>query len=297
MSRKMLPPGMDTDRTGPPVASGWRFRTPPGWPEPPAGWRPAPGWAPDPHWPPAPPGWQFWEPDTEHPGQYGPPPQAQPVHPSAAHGAGQPQPIGNWAARPRQKQDKEAEKEQKQAEKEQKRAENEQRRAAANDESATKLDGKARQRATKKGLDVDGALVVAHNINKDSAYETLIVWPDRVEKHNHRKLGSLFVSGKGVESMLIGNIASVEARNDGIYGKLDVHGSGNSISFRTSQPEAHKIRAIVMDLMQTSRSPVSSAAPSLSPAEQIKQLGELRDAGLLSDEEFNAKKKELLDRM
>ena len=104
------------------------------------------------------------------------------MHPSAAHGAGQPQPIGNWAARPRQKQDKEAEKEQKQAEKEQKRAENEQRRAAANDELAAKLEGKARQRATKKGLDVDGALVVAHNINKDSAYETLIVWPDRVEK-------------------------------------------------------------------------------------------------------------------
>jgi hypothetical protein len=104
------------------------------------------------------------------------------VHPSAAHGAGQPQPIGNWAARPRQKQDKEAEKEQKQAEKEQKRA-------AANDESAAKLDGKARQRATKKGLDVDGALVVAHDINKASAYETLIVWPDRVEKHNHGKLG------------------------------------------------------------------------------------------------------------
>jgi hypothetical protein len=94
--------GMDTDRAGPPVASGWRFMTPPGWPEPPAGWRPAPGWAPDPQWPPAPPGWQFWEPDTEHPGPYGAPAQAQPVHPSAAHGAGQPQPIGNWAARPRQ---------------------------------------------------------------------------------------------------------------------------------------------------------------------------------------------------
>jgi hypothetical protein len=47
---------MDTDRTSQPAASGWRFRTPPGWPEPPAGWRPAPGWAPDPLWPAAPPG-------------------------------------------------------------------------------------------------------------------------------------------------------------------------------------------------------------------------------------------------
>jgi hypothetical protein len=102
---------MDTDQTGEPVASGWRFRTPPSWPEPPAGWRPAPGWAPDPQWPPAPPGWQFWEPDTERPGPYGALPQAQPVHPLAAYGAGQPQPIGNWTAwatraatRPRQNQ-------------------------------------------------------------------------------------------------------------------------------------------------------------------------------------------------
>ena len=86
--------------------SGWRFRTPPGWPEPPAGWRPAPGWAPDPQWPPAPPGWQFWEPDTEHPGSYGATPQAQPpgADPSAAYDAAQAQPIANWAARPRPNQ-------------------------------------------------------------------------------------------------------------------------------------------------------------------------------------------------
>jgi Domain of unknown function (DUF4328) len=95
---------MDSDRTGLPMASGWHFRTPPGWPQPPAGWRPAPGWAPDPQWPPAPAGWQFWEPDTEHPGLYVAPPPTQPVYSSAAHGAGQPQPIGNWAARPRQNQ-------------------------------------------------------------------------------------------------------------------------------------------------------------------------------------------------
>jgi hypothetical protein len=89
---------MDTDQTGEPVASGWRFRTPPGWPEPPAGWRPVPGWAPDPQWPPVPPGWQFWEPDTERPGPYVALPQAQSMQPFAAYGAGQPQPIGNWTA-------------------------------------------------------------------------------------------------------------------------------------------------------------------------------------------------------
>jgi hypothetical protein len=95
---------MDTDQTDEPAAMGWRFRTPPGWPEQPAGWRPPAGWAPDPHWPPAPSGWQFWEPDTEHPDPYAATPQAQPVHPYPGYGAAPAQPIGNWAARPRPNQ-------------------------------------------------------------------------------------------------------------------------------------------------------------------------------------------------
>jgi len=96
---------MDIDQTDEPAAVGWRFRTPPGWPVPPAGWRPPAGWAPDPQWPAAPPGWQFWEPDIEHPGPYAATPQAEPsVQPSAAHDAAQAQPIANWAARPRPNQ-------------------------------------------------------------------------------------------------------------------------------------------------------------------------------------------------
>ena len=96
---------MDTDQTDEPAAVGWRFRTPPGWPEQPVGWRPPTGWAPDPQWPPAPSGWQFWEPDTEHPGSYAAMPQAEPsVQPSAAYDAAQAQPIANWAVRPRPNQ-------------------------------------------------------------------------------------------------------------------------------------------------------------------------------------------------
>jgi hypothetical protein len=96
---------MDTDQTDEPAAVGWRFRTPPGWPEQPVGWRPPAGWAPDPQWPPAPSGWQFWEPDTEHPGSYAATPQAEPsVQPSTAYDAAQAQPIANWAVRPRPNQ-------------------------------------------------------------------------------------------------------------------------------------------------------------------------------------------------
>ncbi|RDH76842.1 hypothetical protein DVS77_18535 [Mycolicibacterium moriokaense] len=40
-----------------------RFNPPPHWPVP-KGWTPSADWRPDPTWPPAPPGWQFWVPDT-----------------------------------------------------------------------------------------------------------------------------------------------------------------------------------------------------------------------------------------
>jgi hypothetical protein len=40
-----------------------------------------------------------------------------------------------------------------------------------------------------------------------------------------------------------------------------------------------------------------SATETPDIPEQIKQLGELRDSGLLTDAEFEAKKAELLDRM
>jgi hypothetical protein len=42
--------------------------------------------------------------------------------------------------------------------------------------------------------------------------------------------------------------------------------------------------------------PTEGAASTDIP-EQIRKLGELRDAGVLTEEEFEAKKKDLLDRM
>ena len=39
------------------------------------------------------------------------------------------------------------------------------------------------------------------------------------------------------------------------------------------------------------------SAPGDDPVEQLRKLAELRDAGILNEEEFSAKKQELLDRM
>jgi hypothetical protein len=42
---------------------------------------------------------------------------------------------------------------------------------------------------------------------------------------------------------------------------------------------------------------VPSTAPSVDPLDQLKKLGELRDAGILTTEEFEAKKAQILERM
>ena len=199
------------------------------------------------------------------------------------------------------KEPSEAEKlqeQQKLAEKELKRDEKEAEKAALKAAQLAKLEAKAREKAGKKGIDVEGALAVAHDMNKDNAFETLVVWPDRVEKHNHGKVASMFGSGKGAEAIPVGNIASVQASNSGVFGKLEIHGSGNSINYRTSQPQAHHLQAIVMELVSTYKhqaAPTQGSVPSV--ADQIKQLAELRDAGLVTEQEFEAKRTELLARM
>jgi len=167
---------------------------------------------------------------------------------------------------------------------------------------AEKIERKAREQAAKKGLNTDGALAVAHNLNKEAAYETLIVWADRVELHNHGKVATLLRAGKGVESMPISSVASVETRNDGIFAVLEVHGSGNSIKVRMSQPEAPRVRQVISDLVQGSKeastgTPTGTSIDPRSPIEQLRHLAELRDAGILTAEEFEAKKAELLRRM
>jgi hypothetical protein len=47
----------------------------------------------------------------------------------------------------------------------------------------------------------------------------------------------------------------------------------------------------------TSMAPQAAVHPNVDVLAQIKQLGELRDTGVLTDEEFAAKKAELLERL
>ena len=117
------------------------------------------------------------------------------------------------------------------------------------------------------------------------------------------------VSGKqsGSEIIPVKSISSVTSKKDGLrYTKVSVICSGNTIDFRVRHDEAQKVKNILTELMlgthplQSSTSATQSSPSDTSQgdaAEQLRKLGELRDSGLLTSEEFEARKAALLDRL
>ena len=70
---------------------------------------------------------------------------------------------------------------------------------------------------------------------------------------------------------------------------------------KTPYEEVKKVADMIMELRDRAKSPRPQATPAQQPApsvpELIQQLAGLRDAGVLSEEEFERKKKELLDKL
>ncbi|QNE48499.1 SHOCT domain-containing protein [Glaciihabitans sp. INWT7] len=83
--------------------------------------------------------------------------------------------------------------------------------------------------------------------------------------------------------------------------------SGNTIDFRVSHAEATAVKTVVTDLILGKYDVVAPAVPAAAqPApptvqpeihDQLQKLASLRDSGILTDEEFTAKKAELLARL
>ncbi|MFD6191054.1 SHOCT domain-containing protein [Streptomyces sp. NPDC060275] len=119
-------------------------------------------------------------------------------------------------------------------------------------------------------------------------------------------------SKAGTEMIPVKSISSVVTKRDGLlYTKVVVVASGNTIDFRVPHDSAPAVKALLTDLVlgkvpapgqapSVATRPAQEAAPSpqtSTPVEQLRQLAELRDAGILSEEEFLTKKTEILARM
>ncbi|MGX9346581.1 SHOCT domain-containing protein [Microbacterium sp. KNMS] len=158
------------------------------------------------------------------------------------------------------------------------------------------------------------------------------LWPNRLEWERPRGLsagkitagaltGGMSLLATGVKGgkdehdmVLLEHVTNVNSRKDGLmYYAVEVQtasgGAVNSITFRVSKDEAAQFRAAILDAMEElkarrdTRVVVEHAAPAAPDtgapdiAGQLQRLASLRDAGILTDEEFGAKKAELLKRL
>jgi hypothetical protein len=160
------------------------------------------------------------------------------------------------------------------------------------------------------------------------------LWPDRLEWERPRGLsagkittgvftGGLslaatgFKGGKDEHDMvLLKHVTNVSDHRDGmLFHKIEVQTSSgaavNTISFRVRHDDAPAFRQAIIDAMEAlqdkANAPVSVVVqqPSVQStpvagtdlAAQLQQLAGLRDAGILSEEEFAAKKADILSRL
>lgn len=112
-----------------------------------------------------------------------------------------------------------------------------------------------------------------------------------IQLDSHMASGVLIVRAAGEEKIQASYWAS---------GKGSAKQAPNAITF-ARKPNA-EIQAAVAALRQLIAEAQSGAAPAAGPAasdgiEQLKQLAQLRDSGILSADEFEAKKREILARM
>jgi hypothetical protein len=108
------------------------------------------------------------------------------------------------------------------------------------------------------------------------------------------------VMSKKSEDFPIDKVSSVQWSSGLILGAITIFASGNKTEIKNvNKDDGKEIVDAVRARLSTSTAKPSAAASALQPdiIRQIKQLGELREAGVLSQEEFEAKKAELLRRL
>jgi hypothetical protein len=156
---------------------------------------------------------------------------------------------------------------------------------------------KAQELLLKRGFSLDG-LIMLDDGAKDGAEEYLLIFPDRVEYVNHGKPSLTGKKGKGTEVIPISRISSVTTRKTSfITEHVQITTSGQVIDFHSSPWVASTLKQTILDLMLTNTNVNEKAEGPSQVKEQLLQLAELHQAGILTDDEFSNKKADLLKRI
>lgn len=110
------------------------------------------------------------------------------------------------------------------------------------------------------------------------------------------------VGGYDLETFPYRSISSVEVSKGMTGNRISFFATGNKVAMKYVS-DATALAAVVQEIKTRQHGPEAATTPSAPPPgepdviDQIRRLGELRDAGVLSSEEFEAKKAELLGRL
>lgn len=111
------------------------------------------------------------------------------------------------------------------------------------------------------------------------------------------------IMSQASEDFPMDKVSSVQWASGLVMGKIVIFASGSKSEISNVQKDdgkkiVDKIRHVLSaPREQTPPAPAAIPPPAADPIEQLKRLGELRDAGVLTPEEFDAKKADLLGRM
>lgn len=103
-----------------------------------------------------------------------------------------------------------------------------------------------------------------------------------------------------IEPIPVNKITSVEVRRGMMFFEMKVHTSHDSLMVRSVDKDGCHILATALQegVNAPPSPPAAVAAPvAADPIEQLAQLGKLKDAGIVTEQEFEAKKAELLARI
>ena len=127
--------------------------------------------------------------------------------------------------------------------------------------------------------------------DKTQRHGTLIVTNQRVAFYRKGIFGEI------LETIPIENISSIETSSMMGHRVLTFHTSNDELKFKTF--ESADLTKKVYDYVETERqkTPPGASQATLDPVSQIRALAELRDSGILTEEEFQTKKLALLSKI
>lgn len=144
-------------------------------------------------------------------------------------------------------------------------------------------------------------------MGSDSIRTGTLIATDRRIVFYAKKLG-----GYDLESFPYGNVSSFEQGKNLMGHNLRFFASGNKVEMKWIKSDTHLARftdtvkagmaarhggAAAAPATAHTPPPAPPAGPQPDVMEQLRKLGELRDAGILTQEEFDAKKTQLLARV